>query len=244
MLERREGETLEAEAGIGERPFDRVWREVTEMARYVEVHPTPPGEPRLPASDVREPKDERASRPKPRRDVAQGFLRPFEVLEDVEHDDEVESSGWSDRGQVAHEHRRRGRRARDDSSAQLPFAADRFPAASPQRTEHPPGPTSDLHGDASRWETCEPAVDAAAVQPPENERPEGIEAAIPLRVVAAEVRRDGLGPGVAATAALPELEAVAAQIVAHITHHARRSDALADRADLGRRTHGGSYTRA
>src|SRR5205814_10126106 len=148
----------------------RAWREVTKMTRHIEVHPAPSGEPRLPASDVRKPKDERASRPEPFRDVAQGFVRPFEVFEDVEHDDEVESGRRSDRGQVADEHGRPRRRARDDRGAELPFAADRLPAAIPQRAEHPPGPAPDLQSDASPWQTCEPAIDAAEIQPAENER--------------------------------------------------------------------------
>ena len=76
------------------------------------MHPVPPGEPRLPARDVRKAEDERTAGAQPSRDRAKLRERIGEVLENMEHDHQIERRRGPHRAEVPNEDRDTRGRAR------------------------------------------------------------------------------------------------------------------------------------
>src|SRR5437764_12127793 len=77
---------------------------MTEVPRDLEVHPEGSRESSLPARDVGDAEDKGPARLHASRDCSEGGPRIGEMLEDVEHDHEVEHRLLSDRAEVAHKH--------------------------------------------------------------------------------------------------------------------------------------------
>src|SRR5207237_5264793 len=93
------------------------------------------------------------------RDRSEGGQRIGEMLEDVEHDHEVEHGLVFDRAEVAHEHGCAGRvacgRGRGDSA----LAPESEPAALAERTKHPARAASELERDAGFGSrACQPST--------------------------------------------------------------------------------------
>src|SRR5207302_6171321 len=204
---------------------------MTEVPRDLEVHPERSRESSLPARDVGDAEDKGPARLHASRDRSEGGQRIGEMLEDVEHDHEVEDRLVSDRAEVAHEHGCAGRvacgRGRGDSA----LAPESEPAALAERTKHPARAASELERDAGVRKPRVPAIDAAQVQPAQDKGREGIEAAVAGWVIRVHRARNGVGHREAAAPALQDLKALAGHVVAYASPNARSFGVATDLAD-------------
>ena len=164
VLERSERDADQAEPGEREGAPDGIRREVAQVSRDIEVHPIATGNARLPAGVVRKAEHKRPAWSESGRCGPQRRERVSEVLEDMEHDHEIEHGRRPHCLEIADEHRHAGRGARCRRGLRAALAADRAPAALAQRSEHPAGAAAYLQREPAGPQAREPAIYTSQVQ--------------------------------------------------------------------------------
>jgi hypothetical protein len=173
--------------------FQSLRREMIEVARDVQMKPFPPREIRLPACEVWNICDQAPSRSKALRALAQQCHGIGDVLENLEHDDQIKLRLRGKRLDRLRQNLDLVRFAANFRRRFVAFQAEYSPPAALESGKHKPGTTSNFQDGSPTWLETAPPSHTKVIERFKNHSHERAISPVPGRIVTVEVVRQRSG---------------------------------------------------